>query len=133
VLGDLNRRIFFWPGSIHAPIPHGIRHFQRYLEQEPVVVRVGFDHLMTGNSGRPPQFCRFNSGSPRHSGAKPSPRGPDTFLPATDFPGTPGEVIEVTFLDAVALPDHTEFLPLDASMEIPRDFVDGWKPLFHQP
>jgi len=49
-----------------------------------------------------------NSGSPRRSYGARSPRGPQTFLPAADFDGTPCQVVELTFESELALPAATE-------------------------
>src|SRR5215471_3131572 len=96
LLGDLNKRIFFWPGTSTGPIEYGVRHFARYADQRPVVLRVGFESLRAVNPRAIPLFCRYNSGSPRciPPHGKKSPRGPDTFIDANDFDGQPGQVVE---------------------------------------
>jgi hypothetical protein len=71
-------------------------------ETDPVILRVRTEALLRENPA--PLFCRFNSGAPRCSNGKKSPRGPDTFLPADQFTGTCGDVVELTFLHGVALP-----------------------------
>ena|SRR5712691_7943752 len=71
---SLNGRIFFWPGSAAGPIPHGIRHFERYEQECPVILRVEFQSLLHANPGAEPLYCRYNSGSPRCSNGKKSPR-----------------------------------------------------------
>ncbi len=104
VLRDLNRRVFFWPGTAVGPISYGARHFERYAAESPVVLRVRTQDVFSLNADRAPEFCRYNSGSPRCSGGKRSPRGPDTFRVHGDFDGTSSNVVEVTFVDRVALP-----------------------------
>jgi hypothetical protein len=121
LLGDLNRRVFFWPGSESGPNDYGVRHYERYAVEEPIMIRIAFDSLLERNPETTPLFCRFNSGSPRYSQGRPSPRGPDTFLPASQCIHSPRKVVEVTFLESVVLPDETEL----------SDHVGGpWTPLF---
>lgn len=104
----LNRRVFFWPGTDTRPIPHGVRHFRRYLSEEPIVIRVRTAALFELNPA--PEFCRYNSGSPRCTGGRKSPRGPDTFASATAIDASVGEVVEVTFEGPVLLPGDFEVL-----------------------
>jgi hypothetical protein len=134
LLDDLNRRVFFWPGTAPGPIDYGLRHFARYTAHptyESVILRVPTAALLRANPDRPPLFCPYNSGSPRFSSGRASPRGPDTFLPADRFPGPAGRVVEVTFLDQVDLPDDTAVLPLTAGTVAIRMLVGVWSPLFH--
>jgi uncharacterized protein DUF7002 len=105
---SLNRRIFFWPGTEAGPISYGVRHFQRYQAERPVVLKIDFQSLMDSNPGTHPRYCRYNSGSPRCSNGKKSPRGPDTFQLADEFGGTPSEVVEVTFEEQLVLPGNAE-------------------------
>lgn len=114
LLHSLNERVFFWPGSGNGPISYGFRHFLRYLSERPAVLRMRFDDLVAGNPTRPPQFCRFNSGSPRCSGGRGSLRGPSTFLEAHNANFSPSSVVEVTFLDKVSLPGLVEYAPSPA-------------------
>jgi hypothetical protein len=109
LIESLNRRIFFWPGLGAKPISYGMRHFERYEGEKPVVLRIGFEALLRANPGVAPRFCRYNSGSPRCSNGKRSPRGPDTFLLAQDFHETASKVVEVTFDTEIRLPQDTEF------------------------
>lgn len=105
VLQDLNRRVFFWPGKEIGPIKYGKNHFERYAEELPVVLRVRTEDLFSLNSQRTPEFCKYNSGSPRFSGGRGSPRGPDTFQVHHKFEWSRSEVVEVTFVDQVDLPE----------------------------
>lgn len=100
----LNEHVFFWPGTEAGPIGYGLRHFERYAEEDNVVLVLKTDEVIACQSAIEPRFCRFNSGSPRCTGGKPSPRGPGTFLLARDFVGTPSSVVEVTFRGSVSLP-----------------------------
>jgi hypothetical protein len=104
----LNEHVFFWPGSESGPIAYGVRHFERYRDGAPVLLRVRCESLVAANSDRAPLFCKFNSGSPRCSGGLGSVRGPTTFVesPSCDF--TPGKVVEVTFREQVLLPGDVE-------------------------
>jgi len=105
---SLNRRVFFWPGTEEQPISYGVRHFRRYENENPVILRTCSDSLHRRNPQAVPLFCRYNSGSPRCSRGKKSPRGPDTFVPAQEFDGTAADVAEVTFTEEIFLPDDTE-------------------------
>ena len=117
----LNRRVYFWPGTDRGPIEYGRRHFERYRSEQPVIIRVPFAAVCEVNPERVPSFSAFNSGSPRHSGGRPSPRGPRTFLPCDAFPKGPADVVEVTFEGRVKLPSSAELM----------DTAEGeWSPLF---
>jgi hypothetical protein len=105
----LHRMVFFWPGTPSGPISYGRRHFERYRSQVPVLLRIATADLLNVNDGLEPLFCRYNSGSPRYSGGRASPRGPNTFVSASHFGCTAGDVVEVTFRNAVKLPSSTEF------------------------
>jgi hypothetical protein len=101
---ELNRHVFFWPGTAAKPNDYGTRHYERYSRSEKlVIVRVPTASLINANPNVKPRFCRFNSGSPRCVGGHKSPRGPDTFLPAERFPGTASAVAELTFRGAIPI------------------------------
>jgi hypothetical protein len=108
VIRDLNGRVFFWPGNSRGPISYGSRHFERYQRENPIIIRVSTRELFAANSNSP-EFCRFNSGSPRCSKGKGSPRGANTFLtgPVANF--TSSKVVEVTFRNQVMLPSQVEY------------------------
>jgi hypothetical protein len=106
---SLNRRVFFWPGNMTGPIDYGVRHFLHYEDENPIVLRIEFASLIRTNPSVEPRFCRYNSGSPRCSYGRKSPRGPRTFLTAADFDGSPNHVVEVTFENEIVLPPNTEF------------------------
>jgi hypothetical protein len=103
---SLNARVFFWPGDEKGPIKHGLRHFSRYAHEDAVVLRIPTMALFEANPA--PKFCRYNSGSPRCSGGRHSPRGPGTFVAADAVDFRRGEVVEVTFESRVVLPQGTE-------------------------
>ncbi len=121
LIESLNRRVFFWPGREAGPIVYGQRHFQRYAEEGPAILRVRLRALVEANPGRTPLFCRYNSGSPRTTGGRKCPRGPLTFLPCTEFPDDHRKVVEVTFEEVVALPAEATEVLLDAEA--------GWRRL----
>lgn len=104
LIDDLNRRVFFWPGGEDGPISYGVRHFERYRVENPVVLRVSFREVLGCNSDTTPSFCKFNSGSPRCSGGLGSLRCRDTFMSADRATFPPSGVVEVTFLNRVNLP-----------------------------
>lgn len=118
---ELNERVFFWPGSKDGPIAYGHRHFARYAEEHPVVMRTPLKRLLEVNVDHQPKFCRFNSGSPRCSSGRKSPRGPSTFVDCLNADFRRGQVVEVTFRGTVILPAQTEW----------ADSYDGpWQDLF---
>jgi hypothetical protein len=109
LLESLNSRVFFWPGTGKTAILYGIRHFEHYEREKPVLLRIKFQSLLDSNPRAVPLFCRFNSGSPRCSYGNRPPRGPNTFVSADDFRETPRRVVEVTFDRQLALPADAEF------------------------
>ncbi|MGH9346283.1 MAG: DUF7002 family protein [Vicinamibacterales bacterium] len=100
----LNRHVFFWPGTESGPNDYGLRHFSRYALERPVLIRVRTSELLDANSESSVELCRYNSGSPRYSGGRASPRGPDTFVSAASFNGPPSKVVELVFRDSAMLP-----------------------------
>jgi len=105
----LNGLVFFWTGKASGPNPYGLRHFERYAAESPILLRVDNSELLAANPEVTPLFCGFNSGSPRYSNGAASPRGPRTFLDAREFAGTPRKVVELTFPSDVLLPPTTEY------------------------
>lgn len=108
---SLNGRVFFWPGTADRPSAYGRRHYERYRAEGPAVLRVPTAALLAANPEVEPEFCAFNSGSPRCTGGAPSPRGPGTFAPAAAFARRAAEVVEVTFPAAVRLPAEAQLGP----------------------
>jgi len=108
VVEALNSRVFFWPGSHEGPTRPGENHFARYVSERPAILRCRFQSLMSANPSLEPLFCPYNSGAPRVVNGSKSPRGPDTFLKACDFPRKASGVVEVTFIDKVLLPQDAE-------------------------
>jgi hypothetical protein len=100
----LNDRVFFWPGISSGPISFGVRHFESYVADQPVILRVSTGALFDSNARARPSFCRFNSGSPRCSNGAASPRGPNTFVSCSKADFAPCNVAEVTFREKVVLP-----------------------------
>jgi hypothetical protein len=121
LIADLNRRVFFWPGTGAKPIEYGMRHFARYEAEEPLIIRVRFVDLLRHNPNQEPMFCRYNSGSPRYNNGRASPRGQDTFQPAERCAYRPSAVVETTFVDSVNLP---------ATTECADSPIGPWRPLF---
>lgn len=103
LLIDLNSRVFFWPGTESRPIDYGIRHFERYRAERPVILRFKSAELIPLQSVEP-HFCKYNSGSPRCSQGKGSPRGADTFTAAPAAKFSAANVVEVTFKSRVSIP-----------------------------
>jgi len=106
----LNDHVYFWPGNESRPISSGLNHFKRYKSEDAVVLKIQTSALFLSNPAAVPLFSRFNSGAPRWSGGKPSPRGPDLFMPAASFNGSPAEVIELVFRDEITLPANVAIL-----------------------
>ena len=120
VIQLLNERVFFWPGTVDGPIAYGQRHFERYADDQPVILRVSTANLFNANNGASPFYCRYNSGSPRCSKGLGSPRGPDTFVTAASANFTAGKAVEVTFLGQVTLP---------AQVKISNSVFGPWRSL----
>ena len=115
----VNEHVFFWSGWERGLVDYGLRHFERYSSERPIILRVPFLSLRDQNPGAATLFCRYNSGSPRWSGGRPSPRGPETFQHALTCDFTPGQVVEVVFRDSVALSRDVEFA---------NGFSGPWRP-----
>ena len=120
----LNGLVFFWPGRRdERPVCSGVRHYERYKKAGECVcvIRVSTRDTFDKNHPAEPRFSRYNSGSPRWSGGKPSPRGPDTIVPGGQFVDRPCDVVEVAYRKQVALPD---------SAEVACSPFGKWRPLF---
>lgn len=104
LITHLDEHVFFWPGWEHGPIQSGKNHFQRYAGEKPIILRVKTREILDENIMLTPLFCKYNSGAPRCTKGKGSPRGPETFLPAAEFPFPPTNIIEVTYRSSVSLP-----------------------------
>lgn len=104
----LNRHVFFWPGTARGPIAHGQRLHSRYESDGPLVLRIPTEDLFAANATELVRFAAFNTGAPRMTGGRRSPRGPDLFQIASEFPRRASEVVEVAYRSSVALPETTE-------------------------
>jgi hypothetical protein len=109
LIESLNQRIFFWPGSADGPIAYGMRHFERYEAERPAVIRTSLQDLRNSNADLNPFFCKYNSGAPRCTQGRGSPRGENTFISAQNAPFTPGAVVEVVFNSELSLGDTTKY------------------------
>jgi hypothetical protein len=105
---SLNRRVFFWPGTASTAIAHGLRYFDRYYAERPLVLRVARRSLIARNMQVESHYSRHNSGSPRCTAGRRSPRGPDLFQDVDTFQGVVSDVVEVTFDAPLRLPPDTE-------------------------
>ena len=108
-IAHVNQHVFFWPGSHLGPIRPGLNHYRRYASESPAFLRIPTRSLTSMNQVPQPLFCRFNSGAPRYSGGRPSPRGSSTYLEARAFDRSDSDVIEVVFRGSIALPSDSEF------------------------
>lgn len=96
----LNQRVFMWP-----TLDRLWRHYKRYEREGPCIFRFLTATLLEVN--RNAEFSRLNSGATRanyHLGGVPPERGPETFLPAGQYPGLPSTVAEVAFVGSCRLP-----------------------------
>jgi hypothetical protein len=119
LLALLNSLVYFWPGRDDGPMPSGQNHYARYAAERPALLRIRVDELLAQEAL--PLVSRYNSGAPRCVGGEKSPRGPETFLPVTDFAGAPSKVIELAFKNRIDLPSSTE---------VGDSYGGPWKPLF---
>ena len=98
----LNDRVFFW-----STLKRLERHFARYQDEDPVILKIKTASIVEANPGNPPLFCRLNSGAtrphPSYNGEAP-PRGPNAFLEANNYNRNISSVAEVTFRDKCNLP-----------------------------
>jgi hypothetical protein len=108
LIAELNERVFFWPGWEDGAISYGVRHFERYRQDKPAILRVRTEDLFDANKKLTPHFCKYNSGSPRTTKGLGSPRGPSTFIDCSQAPFPPANVVEVTYRGSIALPDLIE-------------------------
>jgi hypothetical protein len=106
-VAHVNEHVFFWPGSAAGPIEPGLRHFERYRKEEVAVLRLPTDAVLSSAIGSRALFSRFNSGAPRVVNGRRSPRGIGTFVGASEFLGTAGDVVEVVFNGVLRLPNAT--------------------------
>jgi hypothetical protein len=105
----LNSHVYFWPGDNSRPIRSGINHFLRYEAEDAVVLIVSTRDLLSTNFS-PPLVTRVNSGAPRWSAGRPSPRGPETFVDISEFRGSPSNVVELVYAGGVTLPANVQVL-----------------------
>jgi hypothetical protein len=104
---ELNDLVFFWPGTEDGPIPHGRRHYERYADEPVRILRIRTSDALATPLVRP-LVCKYNSGSPRWSRGRPSPRGASTFVELSDAPFPASAVVEVAFRRELTLPTCVE-------------------------
>lgn len=108
----INEHVFFWPEFKES---FAKKYWNNWL------IRCRLSDL-EDNLGNSALFCRYNSGAPRCSNGKKSPRGPGLFEPLTAIPRR--KIKEIVFRERVLLPDDCEFLSPD---EWQREFLaDNW-------
>lgn len=71
----INGHVFFWPGTASGPIPAGLNHYLRYQAEDPIILRLPTASMIKAEL----KFSRYNSGAPRCSGGRYSPRGGNTY------------------------------------------------------
>ena len=107
-LRELNSRIFFWPGGKQGPISFGERLRSRYAFDNEALIRCSLIDAIAENPGNSPFCCRFNSGAPRTSNGRKSPRGPETFISIEKWDLRRSDVAEITFAHELHLPETAE-------------------------
>jgi hypothetical protein len=107
-LASLGEKVFFWPGNLEGPIDYGCRYSARYSDS--IAIRANFLEVVALNLEREPYFCKYNSGAPRPSHGRRSPRGPGTFVSAIEWPHPASDVVEVSFVGSLTLPGTAEVL-----------------------
>ena len=108
LVDHLNQFVFLWPGKPEGPSDYGIRHFKRYANETNVMLRLKTVDMLKANHENKPLFCSFNSGAPRCSGGRKSPRGSSTFVTARHAQYNASDVVEVVFRDRAVLPQTYE-------------------------
>ena len=110
LLRELNSRVFLWPGWESRPIRRGRSHFERYEAEGPVfTIRIPLPSLIAANHDRDLWVTRCNSGSARHHGGQPVPRGPSTFQLPEEATFRVSEVIELSYVGAARLPTDAQW------------------------
>jgi hypothetical protein len=112
----VNQHVFFWPGTAIGPIGPGLNHFERYRAECPVILRIATEDADPNSL----KFSRYNSGAPRCSGGRYSPRGSRTYLLSNEFLGTASQVVEVVAIREFILPTN---------VEMSFDLGGTWNPL----
>lgn len=121
LLKELNSRVFLWPGTDKGPIRRGRSHFERYAAEGSVfTIRVPTLSLVAANHDSDLWVTRCNSGSARHHGGQPVPRGPSTFQLPKKSTFRPSQVIELSYIGEASL-------PVDAQWS--ESLVGPWKNL----
>jgi len=115
LLADSNRRVFFWAGRPDRPVKAGLGAIKRYGSSN-AIIRLSFLAVVEKQT---PHFSRYNFGAPRMHHGKRVPRGPKTFVQATECDFPPSKVVEVTFAQPVTLRADAEVArSLDGPWEI---------------
>ncbi len=113
LLSLISEHVFFWPKFK--------KNFaKRYGDNW--LIRCRLADLEKVNPGNPARCCRYNSGAPRCSGGRKSPRGPDLFEPLANVPRR--KVVEIVFRGSVSLPNDCEFFSPDEWQKKSR--ADNW-------
>lgn len=120
----INQRVFFWRGTREGLLRSNQGHSEKYsnLGHDLAFLRLRFQEVITLNSKRGPELCKYNSGAARMNQGRPSPRGPSTFVAPHSADFTIGAVQEIVFRDFVELPRTTEICS--------GSWRGPWSPLF---
>ena len=99
----LNSKVFFWPTKSRLK-----KHYGRYKNDNISIIRVSTKDLFEINDHI--EYANINTGATRsvpfYRGAH--PRGPNTFIPASEYTFKTSKVAEVVFPDQCRLPENIE-------------------------
>ena len=109
-VAELNSRVFLWAGTEGGPVRSGKNHIARYAAEGDVrLLRVPTEPLFRLSASPTTKVTFCNSGAARHNNGLPAKRGPKTFVDLLEAERSALEVVELTFMDEVALPEGTMY------------------------
>lgn len=104
---DLNRRVYFWPGTESGPLEDGKRMISTQKEKGAGILRIPTASLFALNEHVPSFFSPHNTGAAWCKDGKKSHRGEGSFLSCDQFKEAPADVIEAGFEGTTKLPSDT--------------------------
>lgn len=103
----LNKRVYFWPGTISGPVEDGRKMALRQNDKGTVILRIPTASLFKSNVHVPFFFSSHNTGAAWIENGKKSRRGKDSFLSCVQFKEDAAEVNEAGFEGTTDLPKDT--------------------------